>query len=103
MKTFAIIETGGKQYRVSAGDTLRVEKLNATDGGDIVFDKVLLTAEGDTVRVGTPYVSGARVEGKVVSQGRDRKKLVFKYHSKTRYRKKKTHRQPYTQVRIVKV
>jgi len=103
MKTFAIIETGGKQYRVSAGDTLRVEKLNATDGGDIVFDKVLLTAEGDAVRVGTPYVSGARVGGKVVSQGRDRKKLVFKYHSKTRYRKKKTHRQPYTQVRIVKV
>jgi large subunit ribosomal protein L21 len=102
MKTFAIIETGGKQYRVSAGDTIRVEKLEASEKGDVIFDKVLLSAAGDAVRVGTPYVSGARVEGKVLGEGRERKKLVFRYHSKTRYRKKKTHRQHYTQVRIVK-
>lgn len=103
MAKFAIIETGGKQYRVAAGDKVRVEKLNAKDGESFAFDKVLLVAEGDKVEIGTPHVSGAKVEAKVLRQARDKKKIVFKYHSKTRYRKKKGHRQPFTEVEIIGV
>lgn len=100
---FAVIESGGKQYRVSAGEKLRVEKLNAEAGGSFVFDKILLTADGDAVEIGTPHISGAKVEAKILRQARDRKKIVFKYHSKTRYRKKKGHRQHFTEVEIVRV
>jgi large subunit ribosomal protein L21 len=100
---FAIIETGGKQYRVAPGDKIKVEKLNAAAGSSFIFDKVLLAADGDKVEIGTPYVSGARVEAKVLRQARDKKKIVFRYHSKTRYRKKKGHRQPFTEVEITKV
>lgn len=103
MKSFAVIESGGKQYRISAGDKIKVEKLNAEAGASFSFDKVLLLADGDSVEVGTPHVSGAKVEGKVLRQARDRKKIVFRYHSKTRYRKKKGHRQHFTEVEIVKV
>lgn len=103
MKKFAVIETGGKQYKVSPGEKLRVEKLGAESGGNFTFDKVLLTSDGENVAVGTPYVSGAKVEAKVLRDGRDRKKIVFRYHSKTRYRKKKGHRQHYTEVEIVKI
>ena len=92
MTTFAIIETGGKQYRVEAGQKLHIEKLDVPAGGNISFDKVLLTANGDDVKVGAPYVAGAKVEGKLVKQARADKVIVFKYHSKTRYRKKKGHR-----------
>ncbi len=101
--TFAIIETGGKQYRVSAGDKVRVEKLDAEAGGDFVFDKVLLAGDGENVKIGTPYVVGAKVEGRILRQARDKKKIVFKYHQKTRYKKKKGHRQPFTEVEIVKI
>ena len=97
---FAIIETGGKQYKVVAGKKIKIEKLNAKEGDKFVFDKVLLRALGDKVEIGTPYISGAKIETEVVRQGRDRKKIVFKYHSKTRYRKKKGHRQHYTEVEI---
>ena len=97
---FAVIETGGKQYTGSPGDSLRVEKLPFKEGESFSFDKVLLTANEDTVRVGTPYVGGATVGANVVSVGRDKKKIVFRYHSKTRYRKKKGHRQHYTEVKI---
>ena len=103
MSTFAIIETGGKQYKVSAGEKIRVEKLNANEGGNFAFDKVLLKADGDDVKIGTPYLGGQSVQAKVLGQGRDKKKIVFRYHSKTRYRKKKGHRQPYTEVEIVSV
>jgi len=103
MSKFAVIETGGKQYRVSAGQKVKVEKLDAKEGGEISFDKVLLVADGERVEVGTPYISGAKVSGKILRQARDRKKIVFKYHSKTRYRKKKGHRQYFTEVEIVKV
>jgi large subunit ribosomal protein L21 len=103
MTRFAIIETGGKQYRVSTGTKLKVEKLDAEAGASVAFDKVLLTAEGEKVEVGMPYVSGAKVEGKVLRQARDKKKIVFKYHSKTRQHKKKGHRQPFTEILIEKV
>ncbi len=103
MSKFSIIETGGKQYKVSPGQKIKVEKLDAEAGANFVFDKVLLRADGDKVEIGTPHVAGAKVETKVLRQARERKKIVFKYHSKTRYRKKRGHRQHYTEVEIVKV
>lgn len=103
MKDFCVIETGGKQYVVVQGDNLKVEKLKAEAGESLIFDKVLLKVSGDKVEVGTPYLSGEKVEGVLVGQGRDEKKLVFRYHSKTRYRKKKGHRQPHTEIKITKI
>ena len=97
---FAVIETGGKQYTVAPGDRLRVEKLPLKEGESFAFDKVLLTADDAGVRVGTPYVSGASVSAHVVAVGREKKKIVFRYHAKTRYRKKKGHRQHYTEAHI---
>ena len=96
---FSIIETGGKQYKVVAGQKLKVEKL-AVENGNIVFDKVLLNVDGENVSIGTPYINGAKVEARVVRQARDKKKIVFRYHSKVRYRKKKGHRQHFTEVEI---
>ncbi len=103
MSKFAVIETGGKQYKVSAGQKIKIEKLNADSDAKFSFDRVLLRADGDSVEIGTPYLAGAKVEAKVTRQGRERKKIVFKYHSKTRYRKKKGHRQHFTEVEVVKV
>lgn len=100
---FTVIETGGKQYKVSAGQKIKVEKIKAESGNNFVFDKVLLVADGEKVDIGTPYVSGAAVEGKVLKQARDKKKIVFRYHSKTRYRKTKGHRQSYTEIEISKI
>lgn len=100
---FAIVETGGKQYKVSPGTKLKVEKLDADPGVNLSLDKVLLVADGEEVKLGVPYVEGAKVEAKVLSQGRHDKKIVFKYHSKTRYKKKKGHRQPYTELEVVSV
>lgn len=98
---FAVIKTGGKQYKVTPGQKLRVEKLKAE--GTYSFDEVLLVADGDKVTVGTPTVPGAHVEATVVAQGKAEKKLIFRYHNKTRYRKKKGHRQPYTEVQITNI
>lgn len=100
---FAVIETGGKQYIVTPGQKLKVEKLIANEGDSFKFDKVLLTADGDKVEVGLPHVKGAVVEAKVLKQGRADKVLIFKYHSKTRYRKRKGHRQMFTELEIVKI
>ncbi|HEY4474771.1 MAG TPA: 50S ribosomal protein L21 [Candidatus Paceibacterota bacterium] len=103
--TFAIIKTGGKQYKVAEGDVLRVEKLNPSTGGDgqeVVFDKVLLVVNGE-VKVGKPVVSGAKVSAKVLEEGKGDKKMVFRYKSKTRQHKKKGHRQPYTKIQITKI
>lgn len=100
---FAVIETGGKQYIVSSGTKIKVEKLDAEAGAGFSFDKVLLRVSGEKVEVGTPYLSEAKVGGTVLRQARDRKKIVFKYHSKTRYRKKKGHRQHFTEVEIKNV
>jgi len=95
---FAVIKTGGKQYLVSPSDKIRIEKLAGEPGSKIIFDKVLLTAA-----IGNPYLSGVVVEGEILKQARDRKKIVFKYHSKTRYRKTKGHRQYFTEVKITKI
>jgi len=103
MSTFAIIQTGGKQYKVAPGQKIRVEKLNAEQGGRFLFENVLLKVDRDEVKIGTPYISGEKVEAKVLEQGRDKKKIIFRYHSKTRYRKKKGHRQPFTEVEIVSI
>ena len=98
--SFSIIQTGGKQYKVSTGQKLKIEKLEAEVDGNFVFDKVLLTVDGESVKIGTPYVEGAKVEAIVLKQGKGEKKIVFKYHSKARYRKKKGHRQLFTEVEI---
>ncbi len=103
MNKFAVIETGGKQYKVSAGQKIKVEKLKAKEGENFIFDKVLLAADGESVEIGAPYISGKTIEAKVLKQARDKKKIVFKYHSKTRYRKKKGHRQHYTEIEIGKI
>ncbi len=103
MNKFAVIETGGKQYRVSEGNKIKVEKLNAEEGKDFVFDKVLLLNTDKGSKIGTPYIDGAKVEGKVLAQARSKKVIVFRYHAKTRYRKKKGHRQPFTEVEITKI
>ncbi|MDP3741639.1 MAG: 50S ribosomal protein L21 [bacterium] len=98
---FAIIETGGKQYMVSVNDKIKVEKLAGADGQEIVFDKVLLVAgEASVPKIGKPFVSGARVVGKILQQGRGDKIRMLKYHSKTRYRRRKGHRQDYTEIQI---
>jgi len=100
---FAIVETGGKQYRIAKGEKLKVEKLNAKEGDSIFFERVLLVSDGDGVKIGSPYLENAKVEGKVLRQDREKKKIVFRYHPKTRYHKKKGHRQPYTEVEIIKI
>ena len=100
---FAVIQTGGKQYKVSEGKKLRVEKLEAEEGKSVVFDKVLLVNDEKSTKIGTPYVEGAKVEARVLDQGRAKKIIVFRYHAKTRYRKKKGHRQPFTQVEVTKI
>ena len=102
-KDFAIIQTGGKQYKVSAGEKLKVEKLGIAEGEAVVFDKVLLKCENGKVEIGMPYLTGVTVEAKLTKNGHDRTKIVFKYHSKTRYRKKKGHRQLYSEMEIMKI
>ncbi|NCO89289.1 50S ribosomal protein L21 [Candidatus Wolfebacteria bacterium CG18_big_fil_WC_8_21_14_2_50_39_7] len=101
MSKFAIIQTGGKQYRVSPGQKVKIEKIEGAQDAILSFDKVLLIGDGDNIKVGTPYVEAAKVEAKILKQGRDKKKIVFRYHSKTRYRKKKGHRQHFTEVEIL--
>lgn len=97
---YAVIETGGKQYRVQEGDVINVEKLNVSAGDDITFDKVLLLNDGEKVQVGTPIVEAAKVFGTVVENGKGQKVIIFKYKSKKDYRKKQGHRQPYTMIKI---
>jgi large subunit ribosomal protein L21 len=99
---FAVIETGGKQYKIKDGDKLRVERLAVSDDKAVVFDKVLLVSEANGIKIGTPYIEGAKVEAKVVKEGKAKKKIVFKYHSKNRFKKKKGHRQQFSEVEIKK-
>lgn len=101
--SLAVIATGGKQYKVAEGQKVKVEKIAAKEGDSVSFDQVFLVAKGDGVEVGQPVVSGARVEAKVLRHAREDKKIVFKYHSKTRERKKKGHRQEFTEVEITKI
>jgi large subunit ribosomal protein L21 len=97
---YAIIGTGGKQYRVQTGDTLRVEKLDGKVGDSIAFEKVLMVSDGENVKIGQPLVDGAAVKGHIVEQGKAKKIIVFKYKRRKRYRRKQGHRQQYTAVRI---
>ena len=97
---YAVIRTGGKQYRVSAGQSLRVEKLEAQAGAELVLSEVLLVGEGDEVRIGAPLVAGAAVKATVVSQGKGEKIRIFKMRRRKHYRKTQGHRQPYTEIRI---
>lgn len=99
---YAIIATGGKQYRVSEGDVIYIEKIDAQVDSTVSFDAMLVENEGE-VKVGTPVVEGVKVEGKVVGQIRGEKIVVFKYKAKKNYRRKQGHRQPYTKVEITKI
>ena len=100
MDKFAVIKTGGKQYLVKSGQRLKIEKLDAKEGGNVEFGEVLLVVDGDKVEVGTPTVKGAKVSAKVLRHARDRKKIIFRYHAKTRYRKMKGHRQHFTEIEV---
>lgn len=97
---YAVIATGGKQYRVSVGDEIFIEKLEGEAGASIKFSEVLMISDDNGLKVGTPTVEGAAVEAEIVKQGRAKKIIVFKYKAKKTYRNKKGHRQPYTRVRI---
>ncbi|KMJ60292.1 50S ribosomal protein L21 [Bacillus sp. LL01] len=96
---YAIIETGGKQIKVEAGQSIYIEKLDGAAGDVVTFDKVLFVG-GDDVKVGSPLVAGATVTAKVEQQGRAKKITVFKYKAKKNYRKKQGHRQPFTKVTV---
>lgn len=100
---YAIIEACGRQYKVQEGETVFFEKLNTEEGKKVSFDKVILVSEEGKVQVGNPYLTGAKVEGKVVSNGRGKKVLVFKYKPKKNERKTRGHRQDYTKVEITSI
>ncbi|NLW00241.1 MAG: 50S ribosomal protein L21 [Clostridiales bacterium] len=100
---YAVIRTGGKQYRVYEGDILNVEKLDVQEGATVEFDEVLALSGDDGLKVGTPVLEGAKVEAQVLKHGKGKKIIVFKYKPKKNYRKKQGHRQPYTQIRITRI
>lgn len=100
---YAIIETGGKQYKVQEGDVVFLEKIESEPDSTITFDKVLAISDEGNMNFGVPYVEGATVSGKVLGHGKDKKIIVFKYKPKKGYRRKQGHRQPYTKVQIEKI
>ena len=100
---YAIIKTGGKQYRVQEGDNIFVEKLDADVDSNVLFDQVLAVVNDGDVKVGAPVVEGAKVTAKVLAQGKEKKILVFKYKAKSNYRRRQGHRQPFTKVSIEKI
>jgi large subunit ribosomal protein L21 len=99
---YAVFKTGGKQYRVAAGDKLRVEKLPGNAGDAVTFDQVLLVS-GESLTLGKPLVGGAKVEAKIVTQGLGKKLIVFKFRRRKNYRRKNGHRQPFTALEIVNI
>ena len=99
----AVIKTGGKQYIVSPGDKIRIEKIGGKEGKEITFKEVLLLEKGKKLEIGCPLVKGAKVIGKVLKQAKAKKIIVFKYRPKKRYKLKKGHRQPFTEVEITKI
>lgn len=100
---YAVIKTGGKQYRVQQGDVIFVEKIDAQADEAVTFEEVLLVGDGDATKIGTPVVEGAKVEGKVLGQVKSKKIIVYKYKAKKGERKKQGHRQPYTKVEITAI
>ena len=99
----AVIKTGGKQYKVSPGDKIRVEKLEKEEGKEVVFKDVLLIEKSNKIQIGNPLVKGASVSAKVLKNDKADKVIVFRYKPKTRHKTKKGHRQPYTEVEITKI
>ncbi|MEA5058143.1 MAG: 50S ribosomal protein L21 [Anaerotignum propionicum] len=97
---YAIIETGGKQYKVAEGDVITVEKIGVEAGQDFTFDKVLVLAKDGDVKVGAPYVDGAAVTASVIGDGKEKKVIIYKYKSKKGFHKKRGHRQPFTKLQI---
>lgn len=97
---YAVVNTGGKQYKVQKGETLRIEKIPGEVGAQVTFDKVLMVADGENVRVGQPLLEKAAVLASIVEQDKAKKIIVFKYKRRKRYRRKQGHRQPYTAIRI---
>lgn len=100
---YAIIESCGRQYKVSEGDVVFFEKLDVEEGKKITFDNVVLLSDDKKVEVGAPYVKGVKVEGKVVAHGKHKKIIVYKYKAKKNYRRTQGHRQPYTKIEITKI
>jgi len=98
---YAVIQTGGKQYRVSAGEKLKIELITADIGQEIELDQVLLVADGDRLRMGAPLVAGARVTARVLSHGRGKKVRIFKLNRRKHYRRSQGHRQGYTEIEIL--
>lgn len=103
MSMYAVIKTGGKQYKVTEGDVLRIEKINANTGDNIDFENVLLVGEGDTVHIGSPHVSGSKVSAQVQAQGRGEKVKIIKFRRRKHSRKQMGHRQYYTEVKITQI
>ncbi len=100
---YAIIETGGKQYKVSEGDVITIEKICAEAGSEFVFDKVMAVSNEGELKIGAPYVSGASVNASVIGDGKEKKVIIYKYKAKKGFHKKKGHRQPFTKVKIEKI
>jgi len=99
----AVIKTGGKQYLVSPGQKIKIEKIDKKEGSEISFPEVLLLEKNKKIEIGLPFIKGAKVIGKVVSQGKRKKVIVFKYKAKKREKTKKGHRQPFTEIEILKI
>lgn len=97
---YAVIKTGGKQYKVAVGEKIKLEQIAAEEGQEIVFDQVLAIGNGTDIKVGTPLVAGATVKAKVIAQGRDKKVKIFKMRRRKHYQKRQGHRQHFTQVQI---
>ena len=100
---YAVIKTGGKQYRVQQGDVIFVEKIDTQANEAVTFEEVLLVGDGEQTKIGAPVVAGAKVEGKVLSQVKAKKVVVYKYKAKKNERKKQGHRQPYTKIEITAI
>jgi len=99
----AVIKTGGKQYIVAPGQKIKIEKIESKEGSEITFSEVLLLEKNKKLEIGTPLVKGAKVTGKILRQDKEKKVIVFKYKAKKRYKVKKGHRQPFTEVEILKI
>ena len=100
---YAVVATGGKQYRVNEGDRVQVEKINGDSGASVVLEEVLMIGDGEKSKIGAPLVKGAKVEAKIVTQDRAKKIVVFKFKKRKKYRKKQGHRQSFTELLITKI